>query len=52
MRSLASITGIKRPANSRLRERDPNQAAANTHPETVTVELPGHQDFTDAFQDR
>ena len=39
MRSLASITGIRRRANSRPRERDQNQAAANTHPETVTVEV-------------
>ena len=39
MRSLASITGIKRRANSRLREPDQNQAVANTHPETVAVEL-------------
>ena len=42
MRSLASITGIRRRANSRPRERDQNQAAANTHHETVTVELTRH----------
>jgi hypothetical protein len=44
MRSLASITGTKRLANSRLRAGEWNQAAANTHPETVTVELLNHTD--------
>ena len=39
MRSLASITGFKRQVNSLRRERDQDQAAASTHPETVTVEL-------------
>jgi hypothetical protein len=42
MRSLASITGFKRQANSRLRERDQNKVAANTHPETVTVKVSIH----------
>jgi hypothetical protein len=39
MRSLASITGFKRQVNSLRPERAQDQAAASTHPETVTVEL-------------